>query len=233
MTEEVGERASVVTDFQFETNTYSDSQFLKDHVSQTETQEEGPVLVTEGAYCGLRNTELCAEKNISLVTTSLTGRPTEDIMADFEFSEDGQEVLRCPAGNSPQGLYIQRGDRSMQNFIREGLLHEMSAQRQAQTQDPRKNGVAENFQSGLRTGKVCQAEETEENRNLARFRNGVETLPSVLRRIYGCDDRLPRGKTRASFFMASKIGALNFGKFLTKLRGSGRYAQNPVFAEKF
>ena len=232
LTEEVGEGASVVTDFQFEPNTYSDSQFLKDHVSQTETQEEGTVLVTDGAYCGLHNTELCAEKNISLVTTSLTGRPTEDIMADFEFSEDGQNVLRCPAGNRPKACTYNGTTGQCKISFAKGCCMRCPHRDMCEPKIRGKMAQLKISKAASERAKSVRQRKTEENRNLARFRNGVETLPSVLRRIYGCDDRLPRGKTRASFFMACKIGALNFGKFLTKLRGSGRYAQNPVFAEK-
>lgn len=34
------------------------------------------------------------EKNIELVTTNLTGRETEDILGDFEYSGEGKKVDR-------------------------------------------------------------------------------------------------------------------------------------------
>ena len=69
----------------------------------------------------------------------------------------------------------------------------------------------------------------EEGKNFAKFRNGVETIPSILRRNYHTDN-LPRGKTQGGLFFGFKIGALNFRKLFTYRTASGRYAPNPVIA---
>ena len=42
------------------------------------------------------------EKDITLVTTALTGKKPDPIMSDFEFNEDGTEKKRCPKGYEPQ-----------------------------------------------------------------------------------------------------------------------------------
>lgn len=95
--------------------------------------------MTDGVYSGTQNEEIAAEKNVRLVTTNLTGREAEDILADFEFSEDFKKQ--------------------------------------------------------------------------SRFRNGVETIPSILRRKYGIDKIPVRGLIRSRFFFGCKIGALNIKKF--------------------
>ena len=73
--ETVGDNGSIVTDYQYEKNTHSDSQFLKETVNameKTEKPTEKPtVLITDGAYSGRDNTDAAAEKNIDLVTTDL------------------------------------------------------------------------------------------------------------------------------------------------------------------
>ena len=71
---------------------------------------------------------------------------------------------------------------------------------------------------------------TEEFRNLFKIRNGVETLPSLLRRRYHADRMSVRGLIRGRFFFGCKIGALNFKKLFTYRKGLGHYAQNPVLA---
>lgn len=53
----------------------------------------------------------------------------------------------------------------------------------------------------------------EEFINLAKLRNGVETIPSNIRKNYH-PDKLPGGKQRGKFFFGSKIAALNFRKLL-------------------
>lgn len=95
--ESVGENGSVITDYQYEKNTYSNSQFLKDSLKRTPALEEETVLITDGAYSGKGNRDLAAERHIHLVNTGLSGKPVDDILADFVFNQEGTHVLECPA----------------------------------------------------------------------------------------------------------------------------------------
>ena len=52
-----------------------------------------------------------------------------------------------------------------------------------------------------------------------RIRNGVETIPSVLRRKYRVDEMPVRGKLKAKVFFGFKMLALNFTKLLLHERG--------------
>lgn len=45
---------------------------------------------------------LAKEKNITLVTTVLLGKEAPDVLADFEFNEDGTWLMKCAAGHEPQ-----------------------------------------------------------------------------------------------------------------------------------
>ena len=69
-------------------------------------QEEKTVMITDGAYSGVENSQLAEEKNIELITTNLTGKPAPDILAEFEFNEDGTKIVRCPAGHQPKAALI-------------------------------------------------------------------------------------------------------------------------------
>jgi hypothetical protein len=55
VTESVGEDKSIVTDYQFEQNTHSDSDFLKEHLESVEKTPEHRTMVTDGAYSGEEN----------------------------------------------------------------------------------------------------------------------------------------------------------------------------------
>ena len=52
--EAVGENGSRLTDYQYEQNIYSDSQLLKDGIEKAPGQEEGSILIADGAYWGYR-----------------------------------------------------------------------------------------------------------------------------------------------------------------------------------
>ena len=97
--EAVGENGSVVLDYQFEQNNYSDSQFLKDSLERNGSPEEESVVVTDGAYFGEENSRLAQKQNINLVTTAITGIEVPEIYADFLLNEEGTCVLKCPAGH--------------------------------------------------------------------------------------------------------------------------------------
>lgn len=78
---------TLITDWQYEKNTYSDSQFMQDYLNEKEATEQEEVLVTDGAYGSIANQELAEEKNVKLVTTDLLGRKPKEIEADFLFNE--------------------------------------------------------------------------------------------------------------------------------------------------
>ena len=98
----MGKNGSVITDYQYEKNNYSASHFLKYSLRSKGVVEEEMILVTDGAYSGKENHDLAEQKNIRLVNTDLSGRPVDDILADFVFNETGTKVLRCPAGYEPK-----------------------------------------------------------------------------------------------------------------------------------
>ncbi|MBS6172723.1 MAG: hypothetical protein KH845_13700 [Clostridiales bacterium] len=115
--ESVGTNGSVVTEYQYEQNNHSDSQFIQEHLEQMDKQKERTVIATDGAYSGIENTQLAADKNVELITTSLTGKPAPDILADFEFNEEGTKVLRCTAGHEPKSCSTAKNSKIMQGFV--------------------------------------------------------------------------------------------------------------------
>ena len=77
--ETVGKNGSVVTDYQYDKNTHTDSQFLKESLAQMEKVEEVVTLITDGGYDGQENIALAKEKNVVLVTTGLIGKEAPDV----------------------------------------------------------------------------------------------------------------------------------------------------------
>ena len=227
--ETVGKNGSVITDYQYAQNNYSDSQFLKDSLTHMEVQDETVTVVADGAYSGKENHDLAAEKNIRLVNTDLSGKAVDDILAEFVFNEEGTKVLRCPAGYEPKSCGYT-GCKSQQFHV--------SFQRDQCANCPNKDRCKAKIHKRVSSVTVSvKAHErarqqrfmgTEEFKNLFRIRNGIETVPSLLRRKYHADRMPVRGLIRGRFFFGCKIGALNFAKLFTFKKGLGHYAQNPV-----
>ena len=229
ITESVGENGSVVTDYQFEANTYSDSQFIKDYFAKQSDDAPSSVMIADGAYSGEDNIAAAEEKNARLITTDLTGKESDDIITDFEISENGNEVITCPAHYSP--LKSRKDPKT--GIIRATFNRDCCAG--CPNRDKCKAKINKRVANvTVSTKAIARAEirkymRTDEFKNYARIRNGVETIPSILRNIYDVD-KMPRGKTRGRLFLGFKIGALNFKKLLTFKRGTGNYAKNPILA---
>lgn len=229
MEESVGVHASIITDYQYEQNTYSDSQFLKNHLNEMKKQDETVTLVTDGAYTGTENQNLAKEKNVELITTSLSGRVTADIMAEFEFNEDGTKVTRCPAGHKPRSCtYMKPSGQCNVSFDR-NLCSICPYQDQCKPKIHKRVSKVLTSTAAAERAKIQRKMQGEDFNNYARLRNGIETLPSILRKNYRLD-KLPRGKQRGKLFFGCKIAAINFKKLFNFMNGLGSYAVNPVIA---
>lgn len=231
--ESVDANGSVITDYQFEANNYSDSKFLSDYIERTDKQEEKVTLVADGAYCGSENSKAAAKKNIEIVTTELSGRKTSDIKADFCLPEEGEEgsksEISCPCGNVPKKWSLSKSNNQ----------YSLSFDRECCAGCPNKEKCGAKIYKRVAKVSVSKSEQsraaaqrsrkTVKFKLLSRIRNGVETVPSVLRKVFGID-KLPRGLIAGRFFVSSKIAALNFRKLFAKLSERGHYARNPLLA---
>ena len=71
--EAVGEKSSLVIDYDYQQNTYADNQFMKDYLNEKKDFSDGSFIVADGAYSGEENSRLASEHNLKLVTTNFTG----------------------------------------------------------------------------------------------------------------------------------------------------------------
>jgi len=220
-----GKNGSIIEDYQYEQNIHSDSQFLKETLDGMEKQDETVTIVTDGAYSGTQNEELAAQKNVRLVTTNLTGREAEDIMADFEFSEDGRKVIKCPSGHEPKSCsYNQETGQCTISFQKsqcQNCPHKEKCHPKMFKRVSRKTVSSKSNQRA----KQQRERSTEDFKKQSRFRNGVETIPSILRRKYGIDKIPVRGLIGSRFFFGCKICALNIKKFCKYMQSQDKCVQ--------
>ena len=225
--ESVGANGSVVTDYQYEQNIHSDSQFFKEHLEQMEKHEKRVTMITDGAYSGTENHALAEAKNIKLITTSLTGKEAPDILADFVFNEDGTKVLQCPAGHAPKSCtYIKPSGQCSVSFERVKCAN-CPYQDKCNPKIFKRVAKMVTSKTAHERALIQRTMDSEEFKNYAKLRNGVETVPSNIRNNYHLE-HMPRGKQRGKFFFGNKIMALNFRKLFNFKKGLGHYAPNPV-----
>ena len=226
--ETVSNGGSVIVDYQYEQNIYSDSRFLGDHLDQLPPQEAPAFIVMDGAYSGQMHRDAAAEKNVKLINTSLKGTPVPDIYADFEISKDGEQILRCPAGHKPTRCkYISTSNQVKAYFPNEAcsqcphLEHCHPKLRKC-------SSLIVLSRSAIGRANQQRLIAAEDFRNWRRIRNGVEAIPAILRNCYHVDEMPVRGKIPGKFFFGAKISAVNFKKLLRQRRGFCCHSPNPL-----
>ena len=226
--ETVGENGSVVSDYEYEPNIYSDSQFLKDRLDELPEQEETLLMITDGGYFSNKNIEDAAKKNIRLITTGLTGLDAKDILNQFTYNEDLTKVLKCPAGYVPRSSCCVSDERIKSSFDRK-QCESCPYKDQCKPQIRKRTAQIFTYKKSIIRARLQKWITSKEFKNYSRLRNGIETIPSNIRRNYHLE-KLPRGKQRGKFFFGCKIAALNFRKLFRYRKGLGNYAPNPLLA---
>lgn len=214
LVESVGKNGSMVTDYAYEPNTYADHQFMEDYLKQQRMFQEGAFLVADGAYSSEKNSKAASSRNLKLVTTNFTGPKPDEIYADFKFSADGHFLLECANGCIPESCRYDSGNECSIAYFQTEECSSCPYQERCQ---PRflKTRVRKNVSwKAVGRAKQLQFMKTEEFSRYARFRNGVEAIPSLLRRKYHVDKIPAHGKNRTQLHFGFKIAALNFQKLL-------------------
>ncbi|MFR7384277.1 MAG: transposase [Anaerostipes sp.] len=163
---------------------------------RTIIDDDGSFLVVDGAYSGEKNSRLASEHNLKLVTTNFTGRKPDEIYADFVFTEDGKYLIKCKNDCNPEECSYDPGnDRSVAYFQRSNC-EECPYRERCQPRFLKTRVRKEVSWKSVGRAKQLQYMQTEEFSEYAKFRNGVEAIPSLLRRRYHVDKIPVHGKKR-------------------------------------
>ena len=203
--EAVGSDGSVVVDYQYEQNTHSASRFLTDHLKRLPAQNEESFIVVDGAYSGQNLRDAALEKNVQFISTSLKGISVPNIYADFEISDDGKSVLRCPAGYEPLRCRYVSAAKQARVYFPHGLCAGRPHLEQCHPKLSKFIGLITISRSAIEKARQQRRMAADDFQNWQRIRNGVETIPSALRNQYHVDDMPVRGRILGKFFFDAKI----------------------------
>ena len=220
ITEAVDVNGSVVMDYQYDVNTRSDTDFLREVIENAEESDEPKAYIMDGAFISDELVELAAEKNIVVISTGLRGRKPREILMSFTMSKDEHSVISCPEGYSPKkSSYNEKINMIRVSFPRsccENCSHcsECKAKLKART-------AVINLSLGAlaHTKEAIHRKTDETMKSIGRIRNGIETIPSLLRRKYNIDHMPTRGKLRTKTIFGLNMFAVNFTKLWLYERG--------------
>lgn len=225
--ESVGLNGSVVTDYEYEPNIYSDPQFMKDRLEELPVQEEQALMVADGAYYSKENVQLASEKNIELVTTGLSGKDAKEILNEFTYNEELTRVLKCPAGYEPRSSCFVQTEKWIRSSFKKSQCESCLYKDQCKPKFLKRVAQVKIYRAGIERARLQKKIRSQEFRDYGNLRSGIETVPSNIRRNYNLE-KLPLGKQRGKFFFGCKIAALNFRKLFIHRKGLGNYAPNPL-----
>ena len=218
--EAVDEKGSIIIDYQYDVNTRSDASFIKEYLENAEASETTSSLITDGAYASEEASGLAADKNMNLLTTGLLGRKPKEILGRFLLDESGRQISSCPAGNVPKsGSYIKQSDSIRISFHRhqcEGCPYQSRCNPNIKKKTA---SLLIPLKSRRRILESAELMDVETRTLISRIRNGVETVPSVLRNKYAVDKMPVRGKLKTKQFFGFKVAALNFSKLMRFTQG--------------
>ena len=177
-------------------------------------------LITDGAYASEENQQLASEKNIGLLTIGLLGRKPREIFGKFEADTEGRTITSCPNGNTPKSSsYIWQTDSVRVSFFREqceGCSYQSECNSKLK---PRTATLIIPLKFRRRIVSSSEIMDDETRNLIGRIRNGVETVPSIIRNKYLVDKMPVRGKLRTKQFFGFKIVALNVSKLQRFIQG--------------
>lgn len=173
-------------------------------------------LLADGAYSSIENMELATECNIELITTALLGKSPDVTLADFQLDEHNKEIIKCPAGFSPYKTRYYKDSGMYRASFNKATCEHCPLREKCGAKLQKKSAFVMISEKMVQRATYLMKLSTEEYRTLAKKRNGVEGLPSVLRRRYHVD-RIPvRGLMRSKIWFSFKIAAINVKRVLKR-----------------
>jgi hypothetical protein len=222
-----GEGVGVITDYDLQPNTYSDQEFAKEVISNAGIAQDGDVLICDSAYGSEGNFDAAEEKNINLVPTCLTGKPANITLVDFDI--DGDLITRCPCGNEPSTANYNPEARTLSATF-EGSACEGCALFGTCPAKLHNDGLAVVSFTDTSYNRSLYAKDlgTEEYKGFARKRNGVEGVPSVMRRKYGVDLMPVFGKKYIGLLLGIIVAAANAVTLIRNLQKKRKEKQKAM-----
>lgn len=208
---------AIITSYDYQQNSHSDSRFCEETIEKLGKQETPMRLLADGAYSSIENMDLASECNIELITTALLGKSPDLIQSDFQFDEQGEEIIKCPAGFSPYKTRYYEKTGMYRASFNKTTCAQCPLREKCGAKFQRKSAFVMISKKMVQRATYLKKLSTEEYRALAKKRNGVEGLPSILRRKY-LVDRIPvRGLMRSKIWFSFKIGAINVKRVLERV----------------
>jgi hypothetical protein len=218
LVETFNDNDAIITSYDYQKNSHSDSKFCKEVIESLGEQEDSTTLLADGAYASTENTEAASKNNIELITTALLGKSPDVIQSHFKIDSQNKEVLKCPAGHTPYKTRYYEKTESFRASFNKAICSECPLRDKCGSKLQKKSAYVMISEKTVQRATYLEKMSSDEYRSLAKKRNGVEGLPSVLRRKYNVDHMPVRGLVRSKIWFGFKIGAINVKRVIKSMQ---------------
>ena len=200
---------AIITGMDYAPNVHSDSTFSRAVIEAEGKPEQTVTLIADGDYGSDELMDLAEQNNVKLVTTTLIGKAPDPILSEYEIDEKKQVIVRCPAGHAPISCQYKAQTDSYYAHFNKGACERCPLRQRCGVKFQKKTGLAHIYGKTIRRAEYLKKLSTTEYQKLARQRNAVEGIPSVLRRKYVVDQMPVRGYVRSKTWYYLKLSAIN------------------------
>lgn len=184
-----GKGGNLLIEVLYDKNIRSDDDFMMEHLRRKDPNGPREICSSDAGFFSMNIAHAGEEAMVIIVPSALKGSLPQPLMADFEMDATGQAILACPAGHAPipgKQKYTPGTEEVTAKFDKSicgacPFIDKCPVQEQAKAY---KVTVS---QAKIDLASYVDAVDSEEYKNYACFRNGIESVPSVMRRMYGFD----------------------------------------------
>lgn len=175
---------------------------------------EDPALIISA--CGSRYDEYSEyQLLIRAINQQTKSDPDGNLVLKSAHDGTGSNVLQNPA--DPDATYRKKSGKEHGGYIANVV----------EVADNNHNSITVNYQYEKNTYSDSQFLKTDEFKKLARFRNGIETVPAALRNRHHIDKIPVRGFLKTKLFFGFKIAGMNARKLIRYLTSQVSVAVYP------
>jgi len=211
---------SIIKDYDFKPNIYSDQKFSKDTIDKLKVNpklKKTINMLVDGAYFTLELAEMALDKGIKLIPGELIGRKANPSKLSygetFQINDDNL-VTKCINGQEP---YLSKYDSEKEvctaKFSKE-TCSSCSCKEQCRIQFQKKTNTVRFDKSRYLRDTIREKMDSDQYIELTNQRAGIEGIPSIFRRKYNVDNMPVRGEVRSKLYFGFKVLATNVKRLL-------------------
>lgn len=228
--EEFNDTDRIITQYDLKQNTYNDQDFSRDTINKFGKQKEEVNLIVDGAFYSEKLSKDAKKNNINFIPTKMAGREIKDENKGYEkfnINENEHIVKNCPAGFEPIDSSFKNGFYTA-NFSKDKCSTCPNLVSCPIKEQKRKYRLRIT-ESQLHRAQAMELMETDEYKELANKRAGIEGIPSTLRRRYNIDNLPVMGEVRSKFWFGLKISAINCKRFIKSKLNAAKESLSSLF----